>query len=38
VSSQFFGPDRRSRARPPYYGADRRIRVARKAKMDFTHI
>ena len=38
VSSQFFGPDRRSRARPPYYGADRRIRVAKKAKMDFTHI
>jgi CheY-like chemotaxis protein len=38
VSSQFFGPDRRSRARPPYYGSDRRIRVVKKAKMDFTHI
>lgn len=38
VSNQFFGPDRRSRARPPYYGSDRRIRVAKKAKIDFTHI
>ena len=38
VSNQFFGPDRRSWARPPYYGSDRRIRVAKKAKMDFTHI
>lgn len=38
LSSQFFGPDRRSRARPPYYGADRRVRTARKAKLDFTHI
>jgi CheY-like chemotaxis protein len=38
VSNQFLGPDRRSRARPPYYGSDRRIRVAKKAKVDFTHI
>ena len=38
VSNQFFGPDRRSRVRPSYYGSDRRIRAAKKAKMDFTHI
>lgn len=38
VSNQFFGPDRRSRARPSHYGTDRRIRAAKKAKMDFTHI
>ena len=38
VSNQFFGPDRRSRARPSYYGSDRRIRATKKAKMDFTHI
>lgn len=38
VSNQFFGPDRRSRARPPYFGSDRRVRAAKKAKIDFTHI
>jgi CheY-like chemotaxis protein len=38
VSNQFFGPDRRSRARPPYYGADRRTRMAKKAKLDLIHI
>ena len=38
VANEFFGPDRRARARAPYYGADRRTRVAKKAKIDFTLI
>ena len=38
VAPDFFGPDRRSKARPAYYGADRRKLMPRKAKVDFTHI
>jgi DNA-binding response OmpR family regulator len=38
VATEFFGPDRRAKARAPYYGADRRTRVAKKAKVDFTAI
>lgn len=38
VSNQFFGPDRRSQARAPYYGSDRRIRMARKARLAPAHI
>ena len=38
VASEFFGPDRRAKARPTYYGSDRRQRVPRKAKVDFTAI
>lgn len=38
VSNQFFGPDRRSQARPSYYGSDRRTRTAKRAKMDLIHI
>lgn len=38
VANEFFGPDRRAKARAPYHGSDRRTRVAKKAKVDFTHI
>jgi two-component system chemotaxis response regulator CheY len=38
VSAEFFGPDRRAKARPAYYGSDRRKRAAKKAKLDFTAI
>ncbi|MEY4708414.1 MAG: hypothetical protein RJB58_2137 [Pseudomonadota bacterium] len=38
VANEFFGPDRRAKARTPYYGLDRRTRVAKKAKLDFTLI
>ncbi|MFO1249126.1 MAG: hypothetical protein U1E93_13140 [Alphaproteobacteria bacterium] len=38
VSNEFFGPDRRAKVRPAYYGSDRRKRVARKTRMDFTAI
>lgn len=38
VANEFFGPDRRAKARAPFHGSDRRTRVAKKAKVDFTHI
>ena len=38
VAQEFFGPDRRSKRRPPYFGEDRRKRTAKKAKIDFAHI
>ena len=38
VAQEFFGPDRRSRARAPGWGSDRRIRAARKPKVDFHHV
>ena len=38
VASEFFGPDRRARARAPWHGDDRRTRVAKKQKMDFTQV
>jgi two-component system chemotaxis response regulator CheY len=38
VATEFFGPDRRAKARPAYYGSDRRTRAVKKAKMNLTHI
>jgi two-component system chemotaxis response regulator CheY len=38
VGTEYFGPDRRAKARPAYYGAERRKRVSKKAKMDLTLI
>jgi two-component system chemotaxis response regulator CheY len=38
VAADFLGPDRRAKARPTYFGADRRKRAAKKAKVDFTLI
>lgn len=35
VAQEFFGPDRRSKARAPWWGSDRRTRAARKQKVDF---
>jgi CheY-like chemotaxis protein len=34
VAPEFFGPDRRSKARAPFGGADRRSRSGRKVKLD----
>jgi two-component system chemotaxis response regulator CheY len=36
VGASFFGPDRRARADQSFVGKERRVRVARKAKVDFT--
>lgn len=38
VATEFFGPDRRAKTRAPWNGADRRTRVAKKQKMDFTQV
>jgi CheY-like chemotaxis protein len=38
VAGQFFGPDRRSKLRPAFSGADRRKRTPRKAKVDVVHL
>jgi DNA-binding response OmpR family regulator len=38
VAPEFFGPDRRARNRAPWSGADRRKRLAKKTRIDFTHI
>jgi two-component system chemotaxis response regulator CheY len=38
VANEFFGPDRRAKARPSYFGRDRRTRVSKKARIDLTHI
>lgn len=38
LAQEFFGPDRRSRNRAPWGGADRRKRAARKQKIDFAHV
>ena len=38
VANEFFGPDRRAKARPTYFGRDRRTRVSKKARIDLTHI
>ena len=35
LAQQFVGPDRRSKSRAPWHGADRRTHKARKAKVDF---
>jgi CheY-like chemotaxis protein len=36
VAADFCGPDRRARASERYTGKDRRVRVARKTRVDFT--
>jgi DNA-binding response OmpR family regulator len=36
VAPDFFGPDRRARAGQVFAGKERRVRAARKAKVDFT--
>jgi DNA-binding response OmpR family regulator len=38
VSRNFLGPDRRARERAPWFGADRRKRKARKAKVDVSQL
>ena len=38
VATEFFGPDRRAKNRAPWTGEERRKRVAKKQKVDFTHI
>ena len=38
VAAEFFGPDRRAKARPTYFGSDRRNRAPKKMKVDFTSI
>jgi len=43
VAPEFFGPDRRGRARPSFHGDDRRARKARKVLVskptgDFTPV
>ncbi len=38
VATEFFGPDRRAKARPAFHGSERRTRIAKKAKVDFTAI
>jgi two-component system chemotaxis response regulator CheY len=35
VSQEFFGPDRRAKGRPTFFGTDRRVRAPKKTKMDF---
>lgn len=38
VAQEFFGPDRRSKSRPSWWGPDRRTRAARKQKIDFINV
>jgi CheY-like chemotaxis protein len=38
VAQEFFGPDRRAKARPTYLGNDRRKRAPRKMRFDLTHL
>lgn len=38
IASEFFGPDRRAKLRPAYYGSERRKRAPKKTKFDFTAI
>ena len=38
VGQDFFGPDRRARARPGYIGPDRRKRSPKKTRVDIVHI
>lgn len=35
AAPEFFGPDRRAKTRAPWWGADRRSRTPRKARLDF---
>jgi hypothetical protein len=38
VAHDFFGPDRRAKMRPAYFGSDRRKKVPKRARLDFVHI
>ena len=38
LAKEFFGPDRRARSRDAWFGSDRRIRTARKQKVDFVQV
>lgn len=38
VAQEFFGPDRRSKLRPAYFGKDRRKKAPKKTRVDFIHI
>lgn len=38
VAQEFFGPDRRAKARPAYCGKDRRKKAPKKTRVDFIHI
>lgn len=38
VAQEFFGPDRRAKARPAFCGNDRRKKAPKKARVDFIHI
>lgn len=38
VTAEFFGPDRRGKARSTYFGSDRRKRAPKKTKVDLTLI
>ena len=38
IASEFFGPDRRAKLRPAYYGSERRKRAPKKTKFDFTAV
>jgi CheY-like chemotaxis protein len=38
VSQEFFGPDRRAKSRPTFFGTDRRVRAPKKTKMDFYQV
>jgi CheY-like chemotaxis protein len=38
VAHEFFGPDRRAKARPAFCGNDRRKKAPKKARIDFIHI
>jgi CheY-like chemotaxis protein len=38
AGTDFFGPDRRGRATPAYYGTDRRKRAPKKTRIEFTQL
>jgi CheY-like chemotaxis protein len=38
VAQEFFGPDRRAKARPAFNGGERRKRAPKKTRVDFIHI
>ena len=38
LAPDFFGPDRRARSREAFAGSDRRVRVPRKSRVDFSHL
>jgi len=38
VAQEFFGPDRRAKARPTYLGNDRRKKAPKRMRFDLTHL